>query len=329
MSRRDAAVAIVLVLVAGAAIAALLLSDSARAGWPGRPGPIVYVAVTPGKYRYSYETHGLRVMRPGVPGSERQLTTDPTDSDPQVSPDGRTVVFARALESADGETVSAIFKIGIDGSGLTQLTDGGAYGEPAFYPSGNSIVLVGPGKGANPDLYSMRLDGSNLRPVASTAAAERAPAVSPTGRQIAFECVPPEPHSGHQNICSMRPDGSHRRNLTPRLGQNDEPKDPDFDPSGRLIAFSLHPGTAADIFTARADGSHMRALTNRGPHGGRTYPHALGYALPTFSPAGSSLVAVARPGTGPRLVRIELRDPEHPRPIGAVLLGSSPVWATG
>jgi hypothetical protein len=58
-------------------------------------------------------------------------------------------------------------------------------------------------------------------------------------------------------------------------------------------------------------------------------PHAVGYALPTFSPTGGSLVAVARPGTGPHLVLIRLRDPEHPRPIGEGLLGSSPIWAAG
>jgi cysteine synthase A len=65
---------------------ALLFSERAGAAWPGRPGPVVYVAVEQGDHRYTYETHGLRVFRPGVPGSGIQLTTDPTDSDPQVSP---------------------------------------------------------------------------------------------------------------------------------------------------------------------------------------------------------------------------------------------------
>jgi len=323
-------VAAVLALLAIVLGAAVFFSERAGAAWPGRPGSIVYIAVERGDHRYTYETHGLRVFRPGVPGSGVQLTIDPTDSDPQVSPDGRTIVFSRTIEVSEGNFVTSIFAIGIDGSGLRQLTGNEAsYDEPAFYPSGKSIAFVGPGAGGGPDLYSMRLDGSGLRHLTSTRAEERAPAVSPTGRQIAFECVPPAPRSAHQYICSIRPDGSHRLNLTPGLGENDEAKDPDFSPSGRLIAFSVHPGTAADIYTVRADGTRMRVLTNRGPHGGRTYPHAVGYALPTFSPAGGSLVAVARPGTGPHLVRIRLRDPRHPRPIGEGLLGSSPIWATG
>lgn len=326
MSRRDAVVVAVLALLA----VALLFGERAGAAWPGRPGPVVYVAVEQGDHRYTYKTHGLRVFRPGVPGSGIELTTDPTDSDPQVSPDGRTIVFSRAIEVSEGNFVTSIFAIGVDGSGLRRLTgDEAGYDESTFYPSGQSIAFVGSGVGGSPDLYSMRLDGSNLRHLTSTQAEERAPAVSPTGRQIAFECVPPAPRSAHQYICSIRPDGSHRRNLTPRLGENDEAKDPDFSPSGRLIAFSVHPGTAADIYTVRADGTRMRVLTNRGPHGGRTYPHAVGYALPTFSPAGGFLVAVARPGTGPHLVRIELRNPKHPQPMGEALLGSSPIWVTG
>jgi Tol biopolymer transport system component len=324
----DAAVAAALALLALVLGAMVLFQGRADAAWPGRAGPVVYVAVEQGDHRYTFETHGLRVSRPGV-GSDVQLTTDPTDSDPQVSPNGRTVVFSRTVATSGGSFVTSIFAIGIDGSGLRRLTgEGAGYEEPAFYPSGRSIVFVGRGVGGNPDLYSMRLDGSGLRNLTSTPGEERAPAVSPSGRQIAFECVLQIPHAGGQYICSIRPDGSHRRNLTPRLGENDEAKDPDFSPSGRLIAFSVHPGTAADIFTVRSDGSRMRVLTNRDPGGGRTYPHAVGYALPTFSPAGGSLVAVARPGTGPHLVRIELRDPKHPQPLGPGL-GSSPIWAVG
>lgn len=322
-----AAVLALLAIVLGAA---LVFSETAGAAWPGRPGPVVYVAVEPGAYRNTYETRGLSVFRPGVPGSEIRLTADPTDSDPQVSPDGRTVVFSRTLEVSEGHSVTSIFAIAIGGGELRRLTgDEVSYGEPTFYPSGRSIAFVGPGVGGSPDLYSMRLDGSGLRHLTWTRAEERAPAVSPTSRQIAFECVPPAPRSAHQYICSIRPDGSRRRNLTPRLGENDEAKNPDFSPAGRLIAFSVHPGTAADIYTVRADGTRMRVLTNRGPHGGRTYPHAVGYALPTFSPAGGFLVAVARPGTGPHLVRIKLRDPKHPQPLGEALLGSSPIWAAG
>ena len=336
MSSRDRVIALVLALLAMALGVAAFLGDRAAAAWSGVDGPIVYLGVRPGKppYESGYLTTGLRVFEPGVPGSSRVLTTDPSDADPQVSPDGRTVVFNRETDSGlpfPYETERAVFAVGIDGSGLRQVTDGGERGsdfEPAFYSSGESIVFArGRGATGENDLYSIRLDGSNLRQLTDGPAREAGPAVSPSGRQIAFTCGPAGDLARIEDVCSVRPDGSQRRLLTGKLKQGAEPFDPDFSPSGRKIAFTLGPGTAADIFTMRADGSHLGALTNRAPNGRRKFPRQVGYASPAFAPAGGSLVAVARPGAGPRLVRIRLRDPRHPQPLLGGSLGSAPVWA--
>jgi len=230
--------------------------------------------------------------------------------------------------------VRAVFVIGIDGSGLRQVTSGGAQGEddvePGFYPSGQSIAFdraSGPtGEG---DLFSIRLDGSGLRRLTDGPAREQGPTVSPNGRQIAFTCGPAGGNERIEDVCSIRPDGSHRRLLTRKLKQGAEPFAPDFSPSGRKIAFTLGPGTAADVFTMGADGSRLGALTNRAPSGRRKFPRQVGYASPAFAPAGGSIVAVARPGAGPHLVRISLRDPRHPRSLLGGALASAPVWAPG
>ncbi|MGN6216853.1 MAG: hypothetical protein ACTHN7_07845 [Solirubrobacterales bacterium] len=225
--------------------------------------------------------------------------------------------------------------IGIDGSGLRQVTvasPGVSDTEPTFFPSGKSIAFARSGEGiGRGDIYSVHLDGGDLHRITETPAQDRSPAVSPNGRQIVFQCS----HYRRQgieytrpHICSIRPDGSDRRDLTPRLGDGAPAADPDFSPSGRTIAFTVGPGTAADVFTMRADGAHMGALTNRGPHGGRIFPRGTGYAQPSFSPAGGSLVAVARkPGVPPHFVRIRLRSPGHPTPLGGGLIGRVPAWA--
>jgi len=339
MTFRDRVVVLVLALLALVLAVAALLGDPAAAAWPGGNGPIVYLGVRPAvpPYESGYLTTGLRVFDPGVPGSSLVLTTDPSDADPQVSPDGRSVVFTRVIASGlpfPAETVRAVFAIEIDGSGLRQVTGGGSQGEhdvePSFYPTGQSLVFdraSGPtGEG---DLYSTRLDGSGLRQLTHGPAREQGPTVSPNGRQIAFTCGPSDGNERIEDVCSVRPDGSHRTLLTRKLKQGAEPFDPDFSPSGRQIAFTLGPGTAADVFTMRADGSRLGALTNRAPNGRRKFPREVGYASPAFAPDGNSLVAVARPGKGPHLVRIRLRDPRHPQALLNGALGSAPVWAPG
>jgi dipeptidyl aminopeptidase/acylaminoacyl peptidase len=293
MPRRDQLIAALLALVAVALGVAVLFSDLAAAAWPGRSGPIVYLGVRQGELPYEpgYLTTGLRVFDPGVPGSARVLTTDPGDADPQVSPDGRLVVFSRIVSDEFPGPVTRLFAIAIDGSGLRPLATAAPENlsddEPAFYPSGQSIVFVRSGGAEGGDLYSVRLDGTNLRQVTVGSARERAPVVSPRGGQIAFTCGSGEAYARIEDVCSIRPDGSHRRILTRALKPGAEPFDPDFSPSGRQIAFTLGPGTAADVFTMRADGSRLSALTNRSPSGRRTFPRKVGYASPSYAPGAA------------------------------------------
>lgn len=335
MSSRDRAVAIVLALLAVALGVAAFLADRSAAAWPGHNGPVVYLGVRPETSNTAccspYKTTGLRVFESG---STRVLTTDPSDADPQVSPDGRTIVFSRRLSGGEAGSVSRLFAIGLDGTGFRQLPLGTPDDvqelEPAFYPSGKSIVFVRAGGGdSEGNLYSARLDGSGLHLITGSPRQEAAPVVSPTGRQIVYTCGEGELGSRIEDVCSIRPDSTRRHVLTLGLKQGAEPFDPDISTDGRLIAFTLGPGTAADVFTMRANGSRLGALTNRAPNGRRKFPRKAGYASPAFAPGSGSLLAVARSGAGPRLVRIRLRDPRHPQTLLGGSLASAPVWAPG
>jgi dipeptidyl aminopeptidase/acylaminoacyl peptidase len=82
-------------------------------------------------------TGAIFTVRPDGSG-ERQVThpeAGVVDRNPDVSPDGRRIVFQR-----DGETMSDIFVVNRDGTRLRQLTST-ADGTPAWLPNGRRIVF--------------------------------------------------------------------------------------------------------------------------------------------------------------------------------------------
>jgi Tol biopolymer transport system component len=90
---------------------------------------------------------------------------DEGDSNPEVSPDGQTVTFVR--HQVEGE-LQALFAVGIDGSGLRQLTtyelEVGVKHD--WSPDGQRIALIAhadfPGR-FSPNVATIAADGSDLR----------------------------------------------------------------------------------------------------------------------------------------------------------------------
>lgn len=89
----------------------------------------------------------------------RRLTARRGDGAPSFSPSGRLIVFNRS--SGGGVR---IFSMRPDGSRVTRLTHGDFVDRgPVFSPNGRRILFARSGGGRNPDLYTMRTDGSGLR----------------------------------------------------------------------------------------------------------------------------------------------------------------------
>jgi TolB protein len=89
-----------------------------------------------------------------------QLTFDPSDTNPAVSPDGKSLAFmSRRGGNWD------IYRVGIDGTNLTQLTSDTANdGLPAWSPDGNTVAFLSDRDGIW-EIWAMTADGRNQRPL--------------------------------------------------------------------------------------------------------------------------------------------------------------------
>ena len=126
--------------------------------------------------------------------SQRAMTVEdlivaPRVADPQLSPDGRTVLFVRTeTDGATGRRNTDILHVPADGTSGPAVLIGGEKSEstPRWSPDGRRIAFLSNRDGA-PQIYVADSDGSNVRKVTSLHAGAQAPVVwSPDGTMIAF-----------------------------------------------------------------------------------------------------------------------------------------------
>ncbi len=109
--------------------------------------------------------------------------------DPQISPDGKQVVFARTTtELATGRRNTDIWTVPADGSAQPKELIGGEKAEntPRFTPDGKRIAFISTRDGA-PQVYIADADGRGIKQVTKISAGVQTPlVVSPDGRKVAF-----------------------------------------------------------------------------------------------------------------------------------------------
>jgi Tol biopolymer transport system component len=148
-----------------------------------------------------------------------RLTTRPAgflrDTEPQFSPDGSSIVFTRFKDPR----TSAIFRVGINGSGLKRLTPWRLNdSDPDWSPNGRKITFdsgdfAGRTNGGG-NIYVMRADGSGRRRLTNHPRLRKGdrfnvannPVWSPSGTRIMFTHFLPQ----RTELVAMRPNGSHK-----------------------------------------------------------------------------------------------------------------------
>jgi len=113
----------------------------------------------------------------------------PQVADPQLSPDGRTVVFVEAqADWKANKRIRHIWKINADGSGLVQMTNGqDGEGSPRWSPDGKSIAFIAKrGDEEANQIFLISPAGGEARPLTHHASAVSEVQWSPDSKSIYF-----------------------------------------------------------------------------------------------------------------------------------------------
>jgi TolB protein len=147
---------------------------------------------------------------------------------PDWSPDGRSVVFE---STKDGK--SAIYTIGIDGTGIRRLTDtAAASGQPRWSRDGKKIAFYGEVDGRM-QIFLMNKDGSGMRRLTDSPTLDYLPDISPSGDMVVFQSRVERPAVAH-DLFVVRTDGTNRKQLTDAKFGYTSPK---WSPDGKKIVF--------------------------------------------------------------------------------------------
>jgi dipeptidyl aminopeptidase/acylaminoacyl peptidase len=222
----------------------------------------------------------------------------PRLSDPQISPDGRDILFTRG--EADwkvGRRVSQLWRARLDGGVPVQLTHGAeGVGSPRWSPDGRTIAFTAKrGENEFAQIYLLAGDGGEARQLTAHASAVSEIAWTPDGTALYF--VAPEPKTADEKARERLRDDvyayeenykqTHLWKVTVSTRAEAQITSGDFSvtsydlsQAGRKIAFHRAPtpllgsGDESEVWTANADGSGAVRLTNNtvGETGARISP---------------------------------------------------------
>lgn len=231
------------------------------------------------------------------------LLNVPRVADPQLSPDGREVVYT--VGESDwkmGKRVQHIWRAPIDGGAAIQLTNG-SEGEtsPRWSPDGKTIVFTAKrGDNEFAQMYLLRTDGGEAMQLTNHATAVSDPAWSPDGSTIYFKA--PEPKTAEEKARDKAKDDvyaydenykqSHLWKVAVATKAETQITSGDFSlesyrlsRDGRTIAFHRKPnpliGSAdeGEVWIMNADGSRAVQLTKNTVPEGDAAPSPDGHGL--------------------------------------------------
>jgi Tol biopolymer transport system component len=266
---------VLLALVVACAAALLIASmQPAKAAFPGANGKIAFHAwrgTAEGPDGGGTLDADIFSMNPDGSGQRRLTDTSWFNYDPAWSADGTKIAFTNQIaeDSSGGVDTYLMDADGSDEMNLTRTDLTFESEEPAWFPSGRKIVTSRHYFGSGDHLYTVAFDesGNVTQTIKLTGgddfARDRAPAVSPDGRKIAF--VSFQRGDGEDTeiyvIGAGRPEGPD--NPAVQLTRNTTNDGaPDWSPDGTQIVYGGVRNGNAEILVMNADGSGKKNITH-------------------------------------------------------------------
>ncbi|MBN1429234.1 MAG: PD40 domain-containing protein [Anaerolineae bacterium] len=224
------------------------------------------------------------------------------------SPRSNKIIFDSEL----GINIRALFSINVDGSGLTQLTDGaGNDSSPVWSPDGTQIAF-GTMRQGDWDIYIMNSDGNEQRPLVSGPNYDGGTVWSPDGSRIAFF----SDRNAQRNIYVIDVDGSNLTQLTTGPGHL---QDLVWSPDGTHIAYVVWDENGiGDVVVMNADGSEPVLLTD----------HSAPSHSPAWSPDGTRIAYVSGQSEQMNIYVADMQNLSEPiRLTQCGAMNFSPVWS--
>jgi Tol biopolymer transport system component len=174
-------------------------------------------------------------------GKVRRLTRGARAFDPDVSPDGRTIVFARKRGDR-----SELFTMSVDGGEMTPVTDsveGVEWSGPHWSPRGDAVVATRLLPGGWLDVVKVDPATGLVEPLTHDRAKDVEPTWTPDGEGVVFR----SDRDGVSNLYLLRLADRSVSRVTNVLGGAFQPS---VSPDGRSLAYSAYSSFGYDVHVA-------------------------------------------------------------------------------
>jgi TolB protein len=196
----------------------------------------------------------------------RAVTPEGLQDAPSFTPDGNALVYTRDPSPSQ----NGVWTIGIDGTGLRQLTtnpfihDGecGCDGGAKVSPNGKTVAFVRIKRdNVTHALFSIGVDGTGLRPLLPyTLVVGNHIDWSPDGKRIAVTIGVNLAPGKSANVATIGPDGKNLRWVTRFKGGQRNAFVGGYSPNGRWLVIRIDQGATHGLYLVHPDGTGLHRI---------------------------------------------------------------------